>query len=38
VRELPDPATAIADFLGSTYAAAATLGGWDRAHLERQIN
>ncbi len=35
VRSLPDPEAAILDFLRSTYTAAADLGGWDRAALER---
>ncbi len=35
VRQLSDPAAAVADFLRSTYAAAADLGNWDRAALER---
>ena len=36
VREAPDPDAALLDFLQSTYEAAANLGGWDRAALERQ--
>ena len=36
VRTSPAPARAIAEFVDSTYAAAATLGGWDRAALERR--
>jgi uncharacterized protein DUF5996 len=36
VRTAPDRDAAVADFLQSTYEAAATLGGWDRAALERQ--
>ena len=35
VRALPSPAQAIRDFVDSTYAAAATLAGWDRAAVER---
>lgn len=35
VRSLPDPGAAVAEFLQSTYSAAAGLGGWDRAALER---
>lgn len=35
VRTLPDPAAAVLDFLRTTYAAAANLGGWDRVALER---
>ncbi|HYS10176.1 MAG TPA: DUF5996 family protein [Myxococcales bacterium] len=34
-RLLPDPAAALLKFLRSTYAAAASLGKWDRAALER---
>ncbi|WP_425004802.1 DUF5996 family protein [Mycolicibacterium sp. S3B2] len=33
-RAAPDPDRAVAEFLHSTYAAAAELGGWDRAALE----
>ena len=33
-RAAPDPDRAVAEFLHSTYAAAADLGGWDRAALE----
>jgi Family of unknown function (DUF5996) len=36
VRTSPAPARAIAEFVDSTYDAAATLGGWDRAALERR--
>jgi hypothetical protein len=36
VRQLPDPAAAVHDFLATTYRAAADLGGWDRANLERR--
>jgi hypothetical protein len=36
VRQLADPAAGLADFLQSTYEAAADLGGWDRAGLERR--
>jgi len=36
VRESPDPDATLLDFLQSTYEAAADLGGWDRAALERQ--
>jgi hypothetical protein len=35
VRTAPDPRTALLDFCQSTYDAAATLGKWDRAALER---
>jgi Family of unknown function (DUF5996) len=35
VRTAPDPDAALMDFLQSTYAAGADLGGWDRAALER---
>ncbi|MCR6629839.1 MAG: DUF5996 family protein [Magnetospirillum sp.] len=35
MRRSPDPDAALMDFLASTYAAAADLGGWDRAALER---
>jgi hypothetical protein len=35
VRKSADPDADVADFLQSTYEAAATLGGWDRAALER---
>ncbi len=35
VRSAPSPEAAIRAFLDSTYGAAATLGGWDRANLER---
>ena len=35
VRTAPDPDAALLDFLQSTWAAAADLGGWDRASLER---
>jgi len=34
VRAAPDPDAALLAFLDSTYAAAANLGGWDRAALE----
>jgi hypothetical protein len=34
VREAPDPDAALLDFLESTYAAAASRGGWDRDALE----
>src|SRR5690606_16445988 len=34
VRTAADPERALLDFLESTYAAAADLGGWDRAELE----
>ncbi|MES2443564.1 MAG: DUF5996 family protein [Pseudomonadota bacterium] len=34
VRAAPDPEAALTAFLDSTYAAAADLGGWDRAALE----
>lgn len=35
VRQAPDPDALLLDFLEATYAAAATLGGWERAALER---
>jgi hypothetical protein len=35
VRTAPSPEAAIAEFIDTTYAAAATLAGWDRAALER---
>jgi len=35
VRRSADPDQAVADFVQSTYAEAATRGGWDRAALER---
>jgi hypothetical protein len=35
VRTSPDPAAAIRAFVETTYAAGATLGGWDRKALER---
>jgi hypothetical protein len=35
LRQSPDPDGALLAFLQSTYAAAATLGHWDRAALER---
>lgn len=35
VRQARDPKQALLDFLQSTYEAGATLGGWDRAALER---
>lgn len=34
VRSAADPDAALAEFLQSTYEAAADLGGWDRANLE----
>ena len=33
----PDPDAVLADFLRSTYVAAAELGGWDRPVLEADI-
>jgi hypothetical protein len=36
VRGLADPAAGVGDFLRTTYAATADLGGWDRAGLERR--
>ena len=36
VRSARDPDAALTSFLQSTYAAAADLGGWDRAALERR--
>jgi hypothetical protein len=35
VRTAADPAAAIRAFIDSTYDRAATLGGWDRAALDR---
>jgi hypothetical protein len=35
VRAAPSPRTALLDFCQSTYEAAATLGQWNRAELER---
>jgi hypothetical protein len=35
LRRSPDPDQALLDFCHSTYVAAADLGGWDRATLER---
>jgi hypothetical protein len=35
VRTSPDPARKIREFFQSTYEVGATLGGWDRAALER---
>lgn len=35
VRAAASPEQAVADFIDSTYVAAATLAGWDRAALER---
>jgi hypothetical protein len=35
VRTAADPDGVLLEFLQSTYAAAADLGGWDRAALER---
>jgi hypothetical protein len=35
LRRLPDPDAALLEFLQSTYEAAAGLGAWDRAALER---
>jgi hypothetical protein len=35
MRRAPDPDAALLEFAHSTYAAAADLGGWDRAALER---
>jgi hypothetical protein len=36
VRQAPDPDAALTAFLDGTYAAAADLGRWDRAALERK--
>lgn len=36
VRTAPDPDARLLEFLHSTYEAAAELGGWDRARLERR--
>jgi hypothetical protein len=35
VQQIPDPATAVHDFLRSTYTTAADAGRWARANLER---
>ena len=35
VRKAADPEAALRAFVDSTYSQAATLAGWDRAHLER---
>lgn len=37
VRAAPSPDAAITAFIDSTYERAATLGGWDRAALERPV-
>jgi hypothetical protein len=37
VRTAADPDAAVLDFCQSTYEAAADLGGWDRAALERPV-
>ena len=37
VRTASDPAAALRSFLTSTYDQASTLGGWDRAALERTV-
>jgi Family of unknown function (DUF5996) len=37
VRVAGDPARVLTAFLETTYAAAADLGGWDRAALERLL-
>lgn len=37
VRVSPDPERAILDFLNGTYEAAANLGNWNRAFLERKV-
>jgi len=37
VRAAPDPEALILDFCNATYAAAAELGHWDRADLERDM-
>jgi hypothetical protein len=34
VRSAPDPDATLLEFLGSTYEAAANLGGWNRRALE----
>ena len=36
VRSAPDPERTLAEFLQSTYDAAANLARWDRVHLERE--
>lgn len=38
VREAPDPDGVLLEFLQRTYDAAADLGGWDRASLERDAD
>ena len=38
VRKVDDPDQMILDFFESTYEASATLGGWDRKHLERNFH
>ena len=38
VRRSPSPEQALRSFVDTTYAAGATLGGWDRAALERPVN
>jgi hypothetical protein len=37
VRTAASPEEALRAFIGSTYDQAATLGGWDRAALDRRI-
>ena len=37
VRTASSPRTALLEFLQATYSAGATLGGWDRATLERPV-
>lgn len=37
VRTAPEPRQAVLDFCQSTYEAAANLGGWNRAELERAL-
>jgi hypothetical protein len=38
VRTAPDPDAALHAFIDTTYAAAATLAGWDRPALERTVS
>jgi hypothetical protein len=37
VRQAADPDAVLAAFIDSTYEQAATMGGWDRAALERPL-
>lgn len=38
IRTSPSPDREIAEFIDSTYAAAATLARWDRGNLERALS